>query len=91
MVAQEFYVWSFDFARDAGRKNLSLEPASELWGLVLQNRYPLVAQWLQVGQCPRAVRPRDATLIVRFGLLYGAGAFHNTHSHRTPNRPSMAL
>ncbi|KAI9136047.1 potentiating neddylation domain-containing protein [Paraphysoderma sedebokerense] len=47
---KEIYQFTFNFGREEGQKSLALDNAVALWQLLLQNKFPLLDQWLQFVQ-----------------------------------------
>ena len=43
---KELYLFVFGFSRDAGSRNIGLETAVGLWKLLLQQKYPMVMDWV---------------------------------------------
>eukprot|EP01027_Heterolobosea_sp_BB2_P016163 GEZU01023039.1.p1 GENE.GEZU01023039.1~~GEZU01023039.1.p1 ORF type:complete len:157 (-),score=11.17 GEZU01023039.1:25-495(-) len=44
---KEFYYWVFDYVREPGSKSLDLETATQMWILLLKDRYRHLQAWCQ--------------------------------------------
>eukprot|EP00300_Choanocystis_sp_HF-7_P027890 c33178_g1_i1.p2 GENE.c33178_g1_i1~~c33178_g1_i1.p2 ORF type:complete len:252 (+),score=54.28 c33178_g1_i1:68-823(+) len=63
---EKFYVWVFKFAKGPS-KTLKIEMALPLWGLVLQDRFTLLPQWLAFMESrSHAISADSWTLLLQF-------------------------